>query len=702
MLTGIREISPKQYEQMLRHTIKNSGNLIIFGMAGGGKCLAPTTEVLKYDGSVVFAKDVVAGDLLMGPDSRPREVMSTTSGTGEMFKINPNKGDSWECNDVHVLTLVDTDTNEVIDIPLNEYLLKSPRWKIAKKLFQPDNGVEFSNGSSSVPIDPYFLGVWFGDGTKDLGDGVQVSKPDPEILGICEEMASRYNLRVSKYLYEDDRCPTYAIVGERFKSNALLNDMRKLLGEEVRIPRNYLSASREIRRSLLAGIIDTDGHLANGTHYEIAQRNHDLAKDIAFLARSLGFRVTESDKAVEGTVYKRLFILGDASMLPIRIPRKKPRTVPNTPGIKNPLRTGFSVESIGTGNYSGFTLDGDGRFLLGDFTVTHNTQMAQQVIEAMGYDAVYLNLSVLEAPDLVGVPRVDGDTMHYATPYYLPYMDKTSKPVVILIDEIDKAKAELQNPCLELMQFRAVNGKPLNVQAIVSTANMPDEGAFSLPLNHALANRCSVFQLQTSFQDWRDWAVNSKINPLVIGFLEKNVDLLQVRPNKDDPTAYCRPSPRSWVLAARDIDSLPQEASVDDQTLVMSGRIGVDAAVKFRVWMEHYRHIYPMVEKLVKTGKGPDKNMTIDRQLVFCIAACNEVSKATPVAGNYKPSKSEVTNAHMVAGNVFGWLGKLAPEIQIAGFRSTMTKPQISEYKLMNVKQVVDILEKIAKAIDYK
>lgn len=36
-------------------------------------------------------------------------------------------------------------------------------------------------------------------------------------------------------------------------------------------------------------------------------------------------------------------------------------------------RTGFTVEPIGEGDYYGFTLDGDGRFLLGDFTVTHNT-----------------------------------------------------------------------------------------------------------------------------------------------------------------------------------------------------------------------------------------------------------------------------------------------------------------------------------------
>ena len=43
-------------------------------------------------------------------------------------------------------------------------------------------------------------------------------------------------------------------------------------------------------------------------------------------------------------------------------------------------RTGFDVTPIGVGEYAGFELDGDGRFLLGDFTVTHNTVCAAVII----------------------------------------------------------------------------------------------------------------------------------------------------------------------------------------------------------------------------------------------------------------------------------------------------------------------------------
>ena len=66
------------------------------------------------------------------------------------------------------------------------------------------------------------------------------------------------------------------------------------------------------------------------------------------------------------------------SEIPSRIPRK--RVAPRQQK-KDVLRTGFSVESLGDDDYYGFTLDGDGQFLLGDFTVTHNTEMAIHLIQ---------------------------------------------------------------------------------------------------------------------------------------------------------------------------------------------------------------------------------------------------------------------------------------------------------------------------------
>jgi superfamily II DNA or RNA helicase len=127
----------------------------------------------------------------------------------------------------------------------------------------------------------------------------------------------------------------------------------------------------------LAGVIDTDGHYAV-SGYNLIFKSERLLDDIIFVARSLGFAAYKQstrkefvNNGVWGT-YWRCSINGPVHEIPCRVPRKK--AVPRTQK-KNPLRTGIRVEPIGYGDYFGFTIDGDHLFMLGDFTVTHNTHL---------------------------------------------------------------------------------------------------------------------------------------------------------------------------------------------------------------------------------------------------------------------------------------------------------------------------------------
>ena len=67
--------------------------------------------------------------------------------------------------------------------------------------------------------------------------------------------------------------------------------------------------------------------------------------------------------------YFRVSISGNCSIIPCRVKRKQ--CVPRHQK-KDVLRTGFSVEAAGSGEYFGFTVDGDNRYLMSDFTITHN------------------------------------------------------------------------------------------------------------------------------------------------------------------------------------------------------------------------------------------------------------------------------------------------------------------------------------------
>lgn len=337
---------------------------------GGGKCLGRGTPILLYDGRIISIECVQPGDVLMGPDSTPRRVLTTTQGRGPLYRVVPLRGTPWICNDAHQLTLVHSGKNHVIDISARSWLGMRREDRVRYKLFSV--AVVFPAGPP-LPVDPYLLGVWFGDGSKTVARqglvGVCITKPDTEIEALMHQTATHYNLRVRKF-YSSSRCPTFALVGAKHRQNPLLNAIRDLCGPELAVPPTYLTASWKDRAAFLAGWLDTDGY-RHRSGYEIVQKRSDYADAVAFLARSLGLRCTRSLKHVKGYgVYHRLSISGDCTFLPLRIPRKRPVLRRQ---IKNATRTGFHLEPLGVGDYFGFTLDGDGRFLLGDFTVTHNT-----------------------------------------------------------------------------------------------------------------------------------------------------------------------------------------------------------------------------------------------------------------------------------------------------------------------------------------
>ena len=103
--------------------------------------------------------------------------------------------------------------------------------------------------------------------------------------------------------------------------------------------------------------------------------------DVIYLARSLGFSAYKSVKKTtwtykgvkkKGTAF-RTTISGDINEIPVKVKRKKEKSRTQK---KRVLVTGFKVIEKPVDNYYGFEIDGNRRFLLGDFTVTHNTVCA--------------------------------------------------------------------------------------------------------------------------------------------------------------------------------------------------------------------------------------------------------------------------------------------------------------------------------------
>lgn len=370
--------------QTVLTSLRKYHGAILATSTGTGKCLAPGTLVLMYDGTVKKVEDICAGERLMGPDSKPRRVLSLAQGWDEMYRVTPVKGDFYEVNEAHIISVKMTVRShkkwgydgKIFDVSILDYFKKSKYWKHCAKGYRV--GVEFTEKEVSLP--PYFIGAWLGDGTSHLA---AITTVDPEIISYIDAMADWYGLDI-RIDQSKDRCPTYTLTSHVRGGLNIVHDRLKQMDvfRNKHIPWKYKTNSRTKRLELLAGLIDTDGSLDCGG-YDLVFKQKVLAEDVVFVARSVGFaaymkpcKKTCTNNRKVGQYY-RVFISGDVSQIPVRIRRKKAEVRKQK---KNVLLTGIKVQSIGKGEYYGFEIDGDGRFLLGDFTVTHNTYMGSAIL----------------------------------------------------------------------------------------------------------------------------------------------------------------------------------------------------------------------------------------------------------------------------------------------------------------------------------
>ena len=228
-----------------------------------------------------------------------------------------------------------------------------------------------------VELDPYILGLWLGDGNSD-GCGYTCNTTDTEIVEYLTKWATNNNM---EFIKNDTFHYNFKSLNSKIKQNPFKELLKKYnLVKNKHVPKEYIVNDKETRLKVLAGIIDTDGTVQrNGTRIVISQgmMHKSIIDDITLIARSLGFYCSRTIKKTSwthngekknGEAYN-LNISGDIGIIPTLLPRKK--CVTNR--VHSIRTTGrITVTDAGIGDYIGFELNRNQRFVLEDFTVTHN------------------------------------------------------------------------------------------------------------------------------------------------------------------------------------------------------------------------------------------------------------------------------------------------------------------------------------------
>ncbi|MEZ0239383.1 MAG: dCTP deaminase [Chloroflexota bacterium] len=148
-----------------------------------------------------------------------------------------------------------------------------------------------------LPIEPYTLGAWLGDGTTTKAE---ITSVDPEILEqISGDGFTVRPVGYAPHLYRIGSVGhTRDVANGRYARNGSFSSLLRNVGllDGKFVPRPYLEASVPQRLALLQGLMDTDGFVDDiAGRCEFTSTNENLADSVVELAASLGFRPIKTE-----------------------------------------------------------------------------------------------------------------------------------------------------------------------------------------------------------------------------------------------------------------------------------------------------------------------------------------------------------------------------------------------------------------------
>ena len=343
-------------------------------LASRGKAFAYSQDVETPKGRKKWA-DINVGDTLFAPDGTTTKVVNIPFD---------------EEHDVYKMTLID---GRVIFTTL-EHL-----WKINKngenwnKLYSTKEildskhvnrfAIEVSKGVDyeykEIPIQPYLLGLMLGDGSFTISKYNQAQFTSRE-----EDVLVYSNLLHIPFKRVGNTKMQWLIDYPEFGKKAKELNLHDKVSDTKFIPDCYKYNSKEVRKQVLLGLFDTDGTVHDSGKPELCTTSKQLAEDVCWIARSLGYNASywikfpkymyEGEQRVGKTCYIVYVYTNDCLF---NLPRKI--KLCGKRGIRLDSRVcKTSIKSI---EYSHrerckcVTVDReDGLFLIGDFLTTHNSK----------------------------------------------------------------------------------------------------------------------------------------------------------------------------------------------------------------------------------------------------------------------------------------------------------------------------------------
>ena len=217
------------------------------------------------------------------------------------------------------------------------------------------------------------------------------------------------------------------------------------------------------------------------------------------------------------------------------------------------------------------------------------SQILKQFFEERGQKVVILFLGQMSDPgDLIGLPRLNEETGK--TDFMLPYWFPTDgKPIVLFLDELNRARPEVLQTIMDLTLNRTLAGKALpKGSRIISAVNDGEEYQLT-DLDPALVSRFNIYEFKPTVSEWLVWAQKQGLDSRVLEFINENPDMLDgAEFRREDQGLGKSPDRRGWERVSQILQNNEPDSLLKT---VIAGIVGMPATAKLFASISKTRNI---------------------------------------------------------------------------------------------------------------
>jgi hypothetical protein len=233
------------------------------------------------------------------------------------------------------------------------------------------------------------------------------------------------------------------------------------------------------------------------------------------------------------------------------------------------------------------------------------SEVVYQIAGGLEMPVVERRASQMTEGDLVGLPSTDGNTTSFNPPDW--FKTACENPVVLFLDEVDRATIEVRQGIFELTDSRKLNGHVLHKDTLIFAAVNGGEHGDQYQVGEmdpAELDRWTVFDVEPTVEDWLAWA-KERVSTPVWDFINQNHKHLEHSGDFEPNKVY--PSRRSWArldecLNLAGLLQDPQESAGPAFFNLASGFIGFEGAVAFNDFAMNYS-TQVTVKDILEDGK---------------------------------------------------------------------------------------------------